>query len=159
MKTIIAAIGALALLPVAAAADISVTYSDDFAEELSENYGEREGERLRQDITEDLDKAFEKAGVSAARVEIVIVDAKPNRPTFEQLSDKPGLDPIRSISIGGMELTGTAFDAEGNVLASQDYEWFQNNIRDVIGISTWGDANRASRRFARKMADQLGEES
>ncbi|MEO0608026.1 MAG: hypothetical protein AAFY82_07325 [Pseudomonadota bacterium] len=157
MKIIIAAIGALALLPVAAATEVAVSYSDDFAEELTENYGEREGERLRQDITKDLDQAFEKAGVTAARVEIVIVDAKPNRPTFEQLSGKPGLDPIRSISIGGMELSGTAFDAEGNVLAAQDYEWFQNNIRDVVGFSTWGDANRASRRFARKMADQLSD--
>lgn len=157
MKTIFAAIGALALLPVAAATEVAVSYSDDFAEELTDNYGEREGERLRQDITQDLDQAFEKAGVSPARVEVVIMDAKPNRPTFEQLTDQPGLDPIRSISIGGMELTGTAYDTEGNVLATQDYEWFQSNIRDVIGISTWGDANRASRRFARRMADQLSD--
>lgn len=157
MKTVIAAIGALALLPVAAATEVAVSYSDDFAEELTDNYGEREGERLTRDISDDLDKAFEKAGVTAARVEVVIIDAKPNRPTFEQLSATPGLDAIRSISIGGMELSGTAYDADGNVLATQDYEWFQNNIRDVIGFGTWGDANRASRRFAKKMANQLSD--
>ena len=157
MKTIFAAIGALAILPTAAATEVAVTYSDDFAEELADNYGEREGETLTEDILEDLDRAFEKAGVAPVRVDVVIVDAKPNRPTFEQMSKKPGLDPIRSISLGGMELTGTAYDADGNVVATQEYEWFENDIRDVIGSATWTDANRASRRFAKKFASQLNE--
>lgn len=155
MKTIFAAIGALAILPTAAATEVAVTYSDDFAEELTDNYGEREGETLTEDIIEDLEFAFTKAGVSPARVDVTIVDAKPNRPTFEQLSDRPGLDAIRSISIGGMELSGTAYDADGNVLATQDYEWFETNIRNTVGSGTWTDANRASRRFAKKFAKQL----
>lgn len=155
MKTIFAAIGALAILPTAAATEVAVTYSEDFAEELADNYGDREGETLTEDIIDDLDAAFAKAGVSPARVDVVIVDAKPNRPTFEQLAQRPGLDAIRSISIGGMELTGTAYDADGNVLAVQEYEWFENNIRDVIAAGTWSDANRASRRFAKKFANQL----
>jgi len=155
MKTIFAAIGALAILPTAAATEVAVTYSDDFAEELSDNYGEREGERLTEDIIEDLDFAFNKAGVAPARVDVMIVDAKPNRPTFEQLSSKPGLDAFRSISLGGMELSGTAYDADGNVLAVQEFDWFENDIRDVVGSATWTDANRASRRFAKKLANQL----
>ena len=155
MKTIFAAIGALAILPTAAATEVAVTYSDDFAEELSDNYGDREGETLTEDIIEDLDRAFEKAGVAPVRVDVVIVDAKPNRPTFQQLSDKPGLDPIRSISIGGMKLEGTAYDADGNVVATQEYQWFENDIRDVFGSATWSDANRASRRFAKRFAEQL----
>lgn len=155
MKTLIAALGALALLPAAAATEVTVSYSDDFAEELADNYGEREGERLTEDITDDLSHAFKKAGVNPARVEVTIVDAKPNRPTFDQLGARPGLDGLRSISIGGMELTGTAYDADGNVLATQEYEWFETNIRDVIGSAVWSDANRASRRFAKKLTDQL----
>lgn len=155
MKTIFAAIGALAILPTAAATEVAVTYSDDFAEELADNYGEREGEALTEDIIDDIDHAFSRAGVSPARVDIVIVNAKPNRPTLEQLSAKPGLDAFRSISLGGMELTGTAYDADGNVLATQEYGWFENNIRDVVGSATWTDANRASRKFAKKLANQL----
>lgn len=155
MKTIFAAIGALAILPTAAATEVAVTYSDDFAEELADNYGEREGETLTEDIIDDLDHAFSRAGVAPARVDVVIVNAKPNRPTLEQLSDRPGLDAFRSISLGGMELTGTAYDADGNVLATQEYEWFENNIRDAVGSATWTDANRASRRFAKKLANQL----
>lgn len=157
MKTLIAALGALALLPAAAATEVAVSYSEDFAEELADNYGEREGERLSEDITEDLSFAFNKVGVNPARVEVTIINAKPNRPTMEQLSDRPGLDGFRSISLGGMELTGTAYDADGNVLATQEYEWFESNIRDVIGTAVWTDANRASRRFAKKLATQLSD--
>ena len=157
MKTIVAAIGTLAILQTAAATEIAVTYSEDFAEELADNYGEREGEKLTEDILKDLEHAFEKAGVDPAKVDVEIVDAKPNRPTFEQISNEPGLDAFRSISIGGMELVGTAYDADGNVLATQEYEWFENNIRDVVGSSTWTDANRASRRFASKLAKQLSD--
>ena len=157
MKTIVAAIGTLAILQTAAATEIAVTYSEDFAEELADNYGEREGEKLTEDILKDLEHAFEKAGVDPAKVDVEIVDAKPNRPTFEQISNEPGLDAFRSISIGGMELVGTAYDADGNVLATQEYEWFENNIRDVVGSSTWTDANRASRRFASRLAKQLSD--
>ena len=157
MKTIFAAIGTLAILQTAAATEIAVTYSEDFAEELADNYGEREGEVLTEDILDDLQRAFEKAGVEPAKVDITIVDAKPNRPTFEQVSAEPGLDMFRSVSLGGMELTGTVYDADGNVLATQEYGWFENDIRDVFGSSTWMDANRASRRFANKLAKQLSE--
>ena len=157
MKTIFAAIGTLAILQTAAATEVAVTYSDDFAEELSDNYGEREGETLTEEIIEDLDRAFAKVGVDPARVDITIVDAKPNRPTFEQLSSRPGLDSFRSISLGGMELVGTAYDADGNVIATQEYGWFENNLRDVVGSGVWTDANRASSRFAKKMAEQISD--
>lgn len=157
MKTLFAAIGALAILPIAAATEVAVTYSDDFAEELADNYGEREGEELTEDIVDDLERAFARAGVTPAKVDITIVNAKPNRPTFQQMRDEPGLDPFRSISIGGMKLTGTAYDADGNVIATQEYGWFENDIRDVIGSGVWTDANRASRRFAKKLATQLSD--
>ena len=155
MKTIFAAIGTLAILQTAAATEIAVVYSDDFAEELSDNYGEREGETLTEEIIKDLDRAFAQVGADPVRVDVTIVDAKPNRPTFEQLSSRPGLDAIRSISIGGMELVGTVYDAEGNVVATQEYSWFENNLSNVIGAGVWSDANRASSRFAKKMAKQL----
>ena len=50
MKTIFAAIGTLAILQTAAATEIAVTYSDEFAEDLADNLGEREGEILTEDI-------------------------------------------------------------------------------------------------------------
>ena len=155
MKTIFAAIGTLAILQTAAATEIAVTYSDEFAEDLADNLGEREGEILTEDILEDLEYAFEKAGVDPAKVDVEIVDAKPNRPTLEQVSAEPGLDAFRSISLGGMKLNATVYDASGEVVATQEYGWFENDIRDVVGSGVWTDANRASRRFANKLAKQL----
>lgn len=155
MKSILIALGVLALLPAAAATEVAVAFSDDFAEELADNYGEREGARLTDDIVKDLDQAFTKVGVTPARVDVTIVDAKPNRPTLQQLSDKPGLDGFRSISIGGMKLIGTAYDDSGEVLTTVEYGWFENDIRDAFGSGIWSDANRASRRFSTRMAKQL----
>jgi len=155
LKSLIYGIAALALLPVAAAAEVNVTYSDDFAEELTDNYGEKEGVYLTKEIQEDLMAAFAKTGVNPIRVDVVIIDAKPNRPTFEQMSSRPGLDPFRSRSIGGMELQATAYDADGAVIGSHEYGWFENDIRDVVGSSTWTDAKRASNRFSRKFAQSL----
>ena len=157
MKMIFAAIGALAILQTAAATEVAVTYSDDFAEDLAEDYGEREGETLTEEIIEDLEREFNRAGISPAKVDITIVDARPNRPTFEQLSARPGLDAFRSVSLGGMKLSGTVYDADGAVVATQEFGWFENDIRDVVGSGTWTDANRASRRFATKLAKQLSD--
>ncbi|MEQ3745009.1 MAG: hypothetical protein ABNH53_02080 [Henriciella sp.] len=155
MKTIFASIGALAMLQTAAATEVSVTYSEEFTEELADNYGEREGGVLTEEIIEDLDRAFAKAGISPARVDVTINDAKPNRPTLEQQRDKPGLDAFRSISIGGMDLTGTAYDADGNVIGELSYDWYETDIRFAAPAGTWSDARRASDRFSRKLAKQL----
>ncbi len=155
MRTLITAIAALALLPVALAAEVTVSFSEDFTEELLDNYGEREGAVLSEEIAEDLNRAFGKAGIDPARVEVTILDAKPNRPTFGQLRKRPGLDMFHSRSIGGMKLQATAYDAAGSELGSREYGWFETDIRQVIASGTWTDARRASSRFARKFAKDL----
>lgn len=148
---------ALAVAAAAGATTINVTYSEDFAEELVEEYGEREGNVLSEDVIEDLEFALDRAGVDPARIDVVIVRAKPNHPTREQVRAQPGLDPIRSISIGGMTLEGAAYDAEGNEIATVEYDWYETDIRNVAPAGTWWDANRASRNFARRMAEAVSE--
>ena len=137
------------------AATITVTYSEDFSEKLVEDYGEREGEHLSAQIIRDLEEELARREVEASRIAVVIEDAKPNRPTFQQLGDNPSLDPIRSISIGGMRLTGIAYGEDGEVIAEMDYDYYENNIRDVIGVSTWWDARRASDRFANRLVREI----
>ncbi|NBC20693.1 MAG: hypothetical protein GVY06_06540 [Alphaproteobacteria bacterium] len=146
---------ALVAAPMAVAAEINISYSDEFAETLEEDYGMREGERLMETVRKDLEQALERQGVDVAQIDVTINDAKPNRPTLQQVSDQPGLDMFRSISIGGMDLTAMAYDGEGNLVAEVQYDWYENNIRDVIGASTWWDAGRASDRFSRRLAKQL----
>ena len=159
MKRLLIAASALALAPLAYAAEISVSFSEDFAETLEEDYGTREGEYLSREVAEDIERALTKAGVDAARIDVTIINAKPNKPTFKQLGDKPGLDFGRSLSIGGMKLEADAFSADGTELATLEYGWFENELRNAVGSPTWTDANRASHRFARKLAKALESQS
>lgn len=154
-RSFLAALTLLGLAAQAEAATISVSYSEDFAEKLAEDYGEREGPVLTDDIIEDIERALERAGVDAERIEVVIEDAKPNRPTLEQVSARPGLDQFRSFSIGGMSLTGKVYHLDGETVSEVEYEYYENDIRQVQHVSTWWDANRASRRFAERVAESL----
>ena len=158
MRTLIIAAAAVALAPAAIAADISVDYSAEFAEKLQDDYGTKEGERLSEDIREDLDRELRKANIDPASISVTILDAKPNRPTMKQLGDTPGLDAIRSKSIGGMDLRAVAYAADGSMIAEFEYDWYENNIEMVQVAGTWSDANRASDRFARKFVEKLSGE-
>ena len=141
-------LAALALLaaPAALAGEINVTFSPEFTEELNDEYGMREADYLTRELG--------KAGLDIARIDVTILDAKPNKPTFKQLGDTPGLDYGDSKSIGGMKLSATAFDASGKATGDLTYDWYETDIR-YAGISTWQDAKRASDRFARKFVKEL----
>ena len=147
---------ALLLAPAAMAAEINVTVSEDFQTKLQDDYGTREGDFLTKEVKDDLTQALEKAGVDTARIDVTILDAKPSKPTFKQLSDKPGLDYGMSKSLGGMKLSAVAFDEAGEQTAEYEYSWYEHDLR-MSGISTWYDASRASRRFARNFADDMKE--
>ena len=147
---------ALLLAPAAMAAEINVTVSEDFQTKLQDDYGTREGEYLSKEIKEDLTRELEKAGVDVARIDVTIVDARPSKPTFKQLGDEPGLDYGASRSTGGMKLTATAYDADGNKEGEYEYSWYETDIR-MTGITTWYDANKASNRFARNFAEEVKE--
>lgn len=157
MKVLIASILAVTTLPAAAAAagEITVEYSQEFQEKLEDDYGLKEGTKLSSEIREDMQRELKKVNIDPARISVTIVDAKPNRPTMKQLSDKPGLDMLRSKSIGGMDLKGVAYDASGTAIVEFEYDWYETNIDQVHAASTWHDADRASSRFARKFADKL----
>lgn len=157
MRSLIVSAFALVAAPMAMAGDIAVDFAPEFQEKLAEDYGTKEGERLAADVREDLERELRKANIDPARISVTILDAKPNRPTMQQLSDKPGLDMLRSKSIGGMDLKGVAYDASGNAVGELSYDWFETNLDNVQASGVWGDANRASRRFARKFAEELAQ--
>ncbi|MAN45729.1 MAG: hypothetical protein CMF04_05910 [Hyphomonas sp.] len=152
----LAPLAALALLaaPVALAGEINVSYDPEFAEKLQDEYGAREGEYLTHEIQEDLTRQLSKAKLDIPRIDVTILDAKPNKPTFKQLGDTPGLDYSASKSIGGMKLSAVAYDADGNPTGDLTYKWYETDIR-LAGISTWQDAQRASDKFSRKFVKEL----
>jgi hypothetical protein len=100
-------------------------------------------------VAEAIDAELARRGVSSAgRIEVTIVDAEPNRPTMQQLRDRPSLDPS-SISIGGAELQARLPD--GEVVTHRRYN---HSLADIGGAATtWSEARRAIRQFAVKVAD------
>lgn len=128
--------------------EINITYSDKLEKEFKDNYGLREKKAIEETIRKEL---AEELGKNAVRADIVVIDAKPNRPTFEQLGNTPGLS-LQSFSIGGAELSGRTYDAYGNVLSVVNYEYTSPSIIDARMAHTWHDAEYAIYRFARRLA-------
>jgi hypothetical protein len=153
MKHLLISACMLALVPAAYAGDVTVTFSEEFAEKLEKELGEREGVKLSEMIVKDVTDAFAGDLDQIGAINVTIVDARANRPTFKELGDTPGLS-MQSFSVGGASLTGDVLDAEGNVVSSLSYKYFENDIRFAQGRATWSDARRSFDRFADKLAKQ-----
>lgn len=141
----------------AAAQPVSVSYSPEFQASLHDTLGDREGAYLTREVNHAISAALARRGVAAGSgaivVETTIIDADPNRPTFQQLVDRPGLDPMRSISIGGAELHAVLRSADGRVLTEVNHRRYDFTIEDVFPSMTWSAADQAIRGFAEKVAD------
>ena len=133
-------------------ATVTVTLGPDMREKVRD-LGERDVREQTDRLAEVVRRGLADSGrLDGARVELVLTDLRPNRPTFQQTADKPGLDPFRSISIGGAAFEGTITTADGEVLPVR-YDWYSSNLAEVRGYSTWHDADRAYRRLADNLAD------
>jgi len=153
--TFLAPLTAAAALAGAAAAQPSavvVTVSPDFAK-TAEELGQREVQQQVDDLTARVTRVLtERHALDGARIELIITDLKPNRPTMQQTIDKPGLDPLRSISIGGAAIEGAITTASGEVQPIK-YDYYSSNLADVRGYATWQDAATAFDRLARNLAE------
>ena len=133
-------------------ASVSVTLGPDLQEKVAE-LGERDVRRQADRLAEVVRRTLARSGdLDGARIDLVLTDLKPNRPTFEQMAERPGLDPHRSVSIGGAAIEGRITTADGRVLPVK-YDWFSQSLAEVRGFSTWQDADRAYERLASRLAD------
>lgn len=122
-------------------------------------YGERDLNKLAARLEEKMERRLSKEGVSlddqaTTVLRLVITDAKPNRPTFKQMSKETGLS-FRSYGTGGASFEGQLVNASGQSLGDMSYAWYETSIRDAAHSSTWSDAHRAMDFFARKTAKSL----
>lgn len=122
-------------------------------------YGERDLNRLADRLEKKLEHRLSKNGITVDDtagmiLRMVITDAKPNRPTFTQLSKSPGLS-MESYGVGGAAFEGEMFAADGRSLGKFSYGYYDNDIRDAEYSVTWSDAHRAMDRFARNVAKSL----
>lgn len=144
----LAAVLAVAASPaLAEPASVNVVIGGDLVH-AADDLGRREVQEQADRLAGVVSRALERRGaLDGATVDLVLTDLKPNRPTFEQLSQRPGLDGIRSISIGGATIEGQITMADGQVVPVQ-YDWYSSSLADVHGHTTWNDAERAYQRLA-----------
>lgn len=123
------------------------------------HYGEKDLNRLADRLQKRFETRLAKEGVTVdANAEtvlrLVLTDARPNRPTFTQLSKDTSLS-YKSFGVGGASFEGRILTAVGASLGDLSYAWYETDIRDAAYSTTWSDANRAIDRFARKTAKSL----
>ena len=146
-----AALMASASTAFAAPAAVSVTIGADLQKKAEDTYGVREIRHLGDDLRASVEKRLAKSGAhEGARIELTLVDAKPNRPTFEQLGHTPGLS-LESFGIGGATIEGRIVRADGST-EPVGYRWYETDIRQAYGYSTWHDAVWTFDRFAGRLA-------
>lgn len=148
----LAVVVAIAGAAVAQPSAVVVSVSPAFAEKAKE-LGERDVQQQVSDLTRTVERVLtQRHALDGARIELVITDLKPNRPTIQQMTDKPGLDGMRSLSIGGAAVEGTVTMASGAVEPVK-FDYYTPTLADARGSTTWTDAQRAYDRLARNLAE------
>ena len=147
--------GALSLASTGAAfaepAAVNIVLSPEFAK-TAEKLGEREVQDQLEDFTRQIERTLTRRNaLDGAEINLVVTDLQPNRPTFKQLTDRPGLDAMRSLSIGGAAFEGTVTLADGTTQEVK-YRYYSPTIMDSVGSTVWTDAWRASNRLANNLA-------
>ncbi len=131
---------------------VTVTVGGDLIED-TEKIGRRDVDLQVAELRETIERTLARRGALAgARVNLVLTDLKPNRPTLQQASDRPGLSMIDSRSIGGATIEGEIVTADGRTLPVR-YDRYSTSIAEVWGYNTWYDADRAFDRLAANLAE------
>jgi hypothetical protein len=134
----------------AAQPSIEVQISPALRQEAEKSLGVRDVERLAADLKREVGRSLARTGVlDGARLELTLVDVKPNRPTFQQLGKQPSLS-MESFGVGGATIEGKAIAVDGTV-TPLGYRWYETDIRNSRHQTTWGDASTAIYQFARRL--------
>jgi hypothetical protein len=146
-----AAIAASATAALATPASVSVSIGPKLQTKAEETLGVRDVSDLAKTLQTTVEKRLAKTNAyDGARIELVLTDAKPNHPTFKQLSDKPGLS-MRSFGIGGASIEGRAVSPDGTVTPLR-YSYTQSDIRWSERGGIWTDAESTFDQFAAQLS-------
>jgi hypothetical protein len=168
MRSILSLLAAAAALALSAAsaqtvAVKSVSIAPSLQSTFDETYGQREADYLKTEILDRLGKEFAQEGLTLATgtlatgpadfvLSVSLDAAKPNRPTFQQLLDTPGLDYGRSFGIGGAAISARLERGDGALVREIARRWYDSDIEFADTKSTWHDAQRVIRQFADEAA-------
>ncbi len=143
--------GAATAAEVGPIGEIRVTFGKE-VDQKPRVIGAREKARLEAELRKEVEKAVGGLTAGGGTLELVIEDAKPNRPTFTQLTNTPGLSYIDSFGVGGATVKGT-FTAPNGEKTPLKYSWYETDFRQSEFSADWEDAYRTFARFAKKLAD------
>lgn len=137
------AAGAAAATP----ASVTVTVSPELQAKAEKTLGQRDVDELAADLRKAVERRLAKTGAyDGAQIVLELADAQPNRPTFKQLSDRPGLS-YESFGIGGARIEGHAVMSDGRMVPLS-YRYYEPDIRYARLGGTWADAEWAIDRVA-----------
>lgn len=123
-------------------------------------YGDRAIEYLIEEMQEDLVENFSKQNIELTEtaptlLRVTIEMAKPNRPTFNQLSKDTSLS-FQSFGIGGAEVSADIITESGEIIGSANYEYYPTlHSRPFRSVSTWRDARHTFSKFSRRLSKKL----
>jgi lipid-binding SYLF domain-containing protein len=133
---------------------VTVSVDPKLVSEGVKTYGAKEindlAAYLKQTVEKDLmaKGRFKASEADGAVLQLVLVDAKPNRPTFKQMSDRPGLS-MQSYSVGGADIRGEQINADASRV-KLGYSWFET---DISQAATAEDLSTSSRQALQTLYD------
>ena len=127
---------------------INIVFDKKLEKKFAEDYGDKEKGVIADIIKQEIAKKFSGKDY---RYEISINELTPNRPTMQQMDNKPGLS-YQSFGVGGANLSGKVFDQAGNLIAETKYDYYSNDIWHSQYDWTWHDAEWAVESFVKKLA-------
>lgn len=132
-------------------AAVRVAIGPDLAKK-TEIMDAREFDYLSKQLQQSIEKKLDRSGSlspDGGDLYLVIEDARPNRPTLQQMSSQPGLS-FSSFGVGGAHLSGE-YRAKSGERTPVDYSWYETDITRAPYNSTWSDADTAFDRLANKL--------
>jgi hypothetical protein len=153
MRTLVlatAALAASATAALAAPASVNVSIGPELQAKAAATLGMRDVNDLAKDLRTRVVKELARTGAyDGQRIELELTDVQPNRPTFKQLADTPGLS-YESFGIGGARIEGSAIAPDGRVTPIS-YKYYESDIRWARRGGTWADAEWTIDRFAHQL--------
>ena len=141
---------ALATAAAAAPGDVRVVIGPQL-QLRAHDLGQRDLDRLATELRGEVQRQIDRTPVLAgAKADLILSAATPNRPTFQQLSNTPGLS-FESFGIGGATIDGTLTTPDGTVTPVH-YRYYETDIRQAQHNGTWEDAEHAFDQFARNLS-------
>ena len=113
----------------------------------------REFEYLTRELKRSIEKTLDRSGglgSDGGELDLVIEDARPNRPTMREMAARPGLS-HQSFGVGGARISGQ-YRAPSGTQTPIEYSWYETDIRWAEYGSTWSDADKAFDKLADRLA-------